>query len=41
VPTLIAGSGIDFEDRGNNELKGIPGWWRALRRPCMTTKEVM
>jgi hypothetical protein len=25
---LVAGSGIEFEDRGEQELKGIPGEWR-------------
>jgi class 3 adenylate cyclase len=24
---LVAGSGIDFEDRGEHELKGVPGTW--------------
>ena len=28
VPMLVAGSGIDFEDRGEHELKGVPGTWR-------------
>ena len=28
VRDLVAGSGIDFEDRGLHELKGIPGEWR-------------
>jgi class 3 adenylate cyclase len=28
VPLLVAGSGIEFEDRGDYELKGIPGTWR-------------
>ncbi len=28
VPMLVAGSGIDFEDRGEHELKGVPGAWR-------------
>jgi class 3 adenylate cyclase len=28
VPMLVAGSGIDFEDRGEYELKGVPGLWR-------------
>jgi pimeloyl-ACP methyl ester carboxylesterase len=28
VKDLVAGSGIDFEDRGARELKGIPGEWR-------------
>jgi class 3 adenylate cyclase len=28
VPMLVAGSGIEFEDRGEYELKGVPGTWR-------------
>jgi class 3 adenylate cyclase len=28
VKDLVAGSGIQFEDRGERELKGIPGSWR-------------
>jgi len=28
VPMLIAGSGVEFEDRGDYELKGVPGPWR-------------
>jgi class 3 adenylate cyclase/pimeloyl-ACP methyl ester carboxylesterase len=28
VPLLVAGSGIEFEDRGEHELKGVPGSWR-------------
>jgi class 3 adenylate cyclase len=28
VRDLAAGSGIDFEDRGTNQLKGVPGEWR-------------
>jgi class 3 adenylate cyclase len=28
VTDLVAGSGIDFEDRGEHELKGVPGTWR-------------
>jgi class 3 adenylate cyclase len=28
VTDLVAGSGIEFEDRGEHELKGIPGVWR-------------
>jgi hypothetical protein len=27
---LVAGSGIEFEDRGELELKGVPGVWRLL-----------
>jgi class 3 adenylate cyclase len=28
VSDLVAGSGLDFDDRGEHELKGIPGSWR-------------
>jgi class 3 adenylate cyclase len=28
VRDLVAGSGIEFADRGAHELKGIPGEWR-------------
>ena len=28
VTDLVAGSGLEFEDRGAAELKGIPGSWR-------------
>jgi hypothetical protein len=24
----VAGSGLEFEDRGTQELKGVPGEWR-------------
>jgi class 3 adenylate cyclase len=30
VPMLVAGSGFDFEDRGEHELKGVPGAWRLF-----------
>lgn len=30
VKDLVAGSGIEFEDRGDTELKGIPGAWRLF-----------
>ena len=29
VKDLVAGSGIEFEDRGVRELKGVPGEWRV------------
>jgi class 3 adenylate cyclase len=29
VKDLVAGSGLDFEDRGSHELKGVPGDWRV------------
>jgi hypothetical protein len=28
VKDLVAGSGIEFEERGERELKGVPGTWR-------------
>jgi class 3 adenylate cyclase len=28
VPMLVAGSGFEFEDRGEHQLKGVPGTWR-------------
>ncbi len=28
VKDLVAGSGIEFEDRGEHTLKGVPGQWR-------------
>ena len=27
VPLLVAGSGLEFEDRGDHELKGVTGSW--------------
>jgi class 3 adenylate cyclase len=30
VPPLVAGSAIEFEDRGAKEIKGIPGEWRMF-----------
>ncbi|HVH51857.1 MAG TPA: adenylate/guanylate cyclase domain-containing protein [Gaiellaceae bacterium] len=30
VRDLVAGSGIEFDDRGAAELKGIPGEWRLF-----------
>jgi class 3 adenylate cyclase/pimeloyl-ACP methyl ester carboxylesterase len=28
VPMLVAGSGIEFSERGEHELKGVPGSWQ-------------
>jgi class 3 adenylate cyclase len=28
VKDLVSGSGLEFEDRGQHELKGVPGEWR-------------
>jgi len=28
VKDLVAGAGVDFENRGSRELKGVPGEWR-------------
>ena len=30
VVDLVAGSGIEFEDRGDHELKGVPGFWHLF-----------
>jgi class 3 adenylate cyclase len=30
VVDLVAGSGVDFEDRGEHALKGVPGQWRLF-----------
>jgi len=30
VPPLVAGSGLAFEDRGERQLKGVPGSWRLF-----------
>jgi class 3 adenylate cyclase len=30
VRDLVAGSGIDFSDRGLHTLKGVPGEWRVF-----------
>jgi class 3 adenylate cyclase len=30
VPPLIIGSGIGFADRGEFELKGVPGTWKLF-----------
>jgi class 3 adenylate cyclase len=31
VADLIAGSDIELLDRGEHELKGVPGAWRIFR----------
>ena len=30
VKELVVGSGLEFEDRGTHELKGVPGEWRLF-----------
>jgi class 3 adenylate cyclase len=30
IVDLVAGSGIDFDDRGDHALKGVPGVWRLF-----------
>jgi class 3 adenylate cyclase len=30
VKDLVAGSGIEFEDRGSHALKGVPEEWRLF-----------
>jgi len=29
VRDLVVGSGIEFDDRGEHELRGVPGTWRV------------
>ena len=29
VKDLVAGSGLEFADRGEHEFKGVPGHWRV------------
>jgi hypothetical protein len=31
IRDLVAGSGLQFEDRGTHELKGVPGAWHMYR----------
>jgi len=31
VVDLVAGAGIDFEDLGEQSLKGVPGTWKVFR----------
>ena len=38
VKDLVAGSGLEFEDRGVAELKGVPGEVAALRRRRLTRR---
>ena len=28
VPLLVAGSGVEFDEKGDRELKGVPGTWK-------------
>jgi class 3 adenylate cyclase len=30
VTDLVAGSEIEFEDRGEHDLKGVPGSWKLF-----------
>jgi class 3 adenylate cyclase len=30
IKDLVAGSGIEFVDRGDHELKGVPGSWKLF-----------
>jgi hypothetical protein len=30
VKDLVAGSGLQFVDRGEHSLKGVPGQWRIF-----------
>ena len=43
VKDLVAGSGLEFDDRGVHELKGVPGEWRlyAVARLRRATREAV
>lgn len=30
IPDLVAGSGLEFADRGDHQLKGVPGTWQLF-----------
>ena len=30
LPGLVAGAGFDFVERGEHQLKGVPGQWRLF-----------
>jgi hypothetical protein len=30
VKDLVVGSRVEFEDRGEHELKGVPGMWKVF-----------
>jgi class 3 adenylate cyclase len=34
VKDLVVGSEISFEDRGEHELRGVPGHWRLWAVPA-------
>jgi class 3 adenylate cyclase len=34
VRDLVAGSGLELDDRGPHELKGVPGPWRIFAARC-------
>jgi class 3 adenylate cyclase len=36
VKDLVAGAGVEFEDRGERELKGVPGSWRLYSVAAVT-----
>ena len=38
VTDLVAGSGIDFEERGDYELKGVPGSWKLFAVKASTSR---
>jgi class 3 adenylate cyclase len=43
VKDLVACSGIQFEDRGAHQLKGVPGEWRvfAVSAPGLTGGQIL
>jgi hypothetical protein len=39
VKDIVAGSGLEFEDRGQAELKGVPGRWQLYAVAAQHMKE--
>ena len=38
VRLSMVGSGVEFEDRGEHQLKGVPGTWRLIRGGRLTDR---
>ncbi len=41
IADLVAGSGLEFSDLGNRELKGVPGQWRLLALSRVDGEEIL
>ncbi|MGH2681600.1 MAG: hypothetical protein ACRDIX_00010 [Actinomycetota bacterium] len=41
VRDLVAGSGIEFEDRGTHSLKGLPEDWQRANRAFLSSQPTL